>query len=84
MMLTLAQYLLRRGLVRDPLFRKSLTQCSPWQYWNAWDVLQVQDGLLVHCFVRCDVTGDNLQFLVPEAFCITVLYYDHDSIHGGY
>ena len=52
-------------------------------YWNCWALLQIQDGMLMHHFVRCDAMGDHLQFNVPKSLCNEVLHHVHDSLLGG-
>ena len=49
-------------------------------YWNCWDLLQIQDGMLMHQFMQCNATGDHMQFIVPRSFCNEVLYHIHDSL----
>ena len=53
-------------------------------YWNCWDILQIQDGMLMCHFMRHDATGDHLQFIVPRSMCNEVLYHIHDSLIGGH
>ena len=53
-------------------------------YWNCWDILQIQDGLLMHHFMRCDATGNYMQFIVPRSLHNEVLYYTYDSLIGGH
>ena len=38
-------------------------------YWNCWDLLQIQDGMLMHHFMRHNATGDHMQFIVPRSLC---------------
>ena len=53
-------------------------------YWNCWDILQIQDGMLMHHFMRHDATGNHMQFIVPRSLCNEVLYHIHDSLIGGH
>ena len=53
-------------------------------YWNCWELLQIQDGMLMCHFVRRDATGDHMQFIVPRSLCNEVLYHIHDSLLGGH
>ena len=53
-------------------------------YWNCWELLQIQDGMLMCHFVRCDATGDHMQFIVPRSLHNKVLYHIHDSLLGGH
>ena len=53
-------------------------------YWNCWDLLQIQDGMLMRCFMRCDATGDHMQFIVPRSLHNEILYHIHDSLLGGH
>ena len=36
--------------------------------WNCWALLQIQDGMLMCHFVRCDAVGDHLEFIVPGPY----------------
>ena len=46
-------------------------------YWNCWDLLQIQDGMLMCRFMRSDATGNHMQFIVPRScimkFCTTFM-----------
>ena len=53
-------------------------------YWNCWDLLQIQDGMLMHCFMRHDATDNHMQFIVPLSLHNEVLYHIHDSLLGGH
>ena len=52
-------------------------------YWNCWDLLQIQDGMLMCCFMRHGATGNHMQFIVPRSLHNEVLYHIHDSLLGG-
>ena len=47
-------------------------------------LLQIQDGMLMHHFVRHDAAGDHLQFIVPRSLHNEVLHHVHDSLFGGH
>ena len=53
-------------------------------YWNCWALLQIQDGTLMCHFVRHDVMGDHIQFIVPWSLHNEVLHHVHDSLLGGH
>ena len=53
-------------------------------YWNCWDLLQIQDGMLMCHFMRCNATGNHMQFIVPRSLQNEVLYHIHDSLLGGH
>ena len=46
-------------------------------YWNTWDLLQVKNGVLMRCFIRCDATGNHLQLLVTRSLHVEVLQHVH-------
>ena len=62
--------------------------CSPSaatrHYWNCWDLLQVENGVLMRRFVRQDATGDHLQFVVPRSMHSELLQQVHNSLLGGH
>ena len=53
-------------------------------YWNCWALLQIQNGMLMCHFVRCDAMGDHLQFIVPRSLDNEVLHHVHDSLFSGH
>ena len=53
-------------------------------YWNCWDLLQVENGVLMRRFVRQDATGDHLQFVVPRSMHSEILQQVHNSLLGGH
>ena len=53
-------------------------------YWNYRDLLEVENGVLMRCFVRCDAMGDHLQFIVPRTMHSNVLHQVPNSLLGGH
>ena len=53
-------------------------------YWNCWDLLHIQDGMLMCHFVRHDATGNHMQFIVPRSSCNEILHHIHNSLLGGH
>ena len=52
-------------------------------YWNFWDRLQIENGVLMRLFIKHDVIGDHLHFLVPRTMCIEMLQYVNNSLLWG-
>ena len=53
-------------------------------YWNCWNSLVLQDGVLFRKFVRKDATGFHWQFLVPRSLRDHVLKQMHNSLLSGH
>ena len=53
-------------------------------YWNCWDLLHIQDCMLMCHFVRHDTTGNHMQFIVPRSLHNEVLHHIDDSLLGGH
>ena len=53
-------------------------------YFNCWALLQIQSDRLMCHFVRHDVIGDLLQFIVPRSLHNEVLHHVHDLLLGGH
>ena len=60
-----------------------LASAATRHYWNCWDLLQVENGVLMRRFVRRDATGDHLQFVVPRSMHSEILQQVHNSLLGG-
>ena len=70
----LVQYLNGRSLATGPLGKEAcLVSAATRHYWNCWDLLQVENGVLMRRFVRQDATGDHLQFVVPRSMHSEIL-----------
>ena len=61
-----------------------LASAATRHYWNCWDLLQVENGVLMRRFVRQDATGDHLQFVVPRSMHSEILQQVHNSLLGGH
>ena len=60
------------------------TSAATRHYWNTWNLLQVENGVLMRCFMKHDATGDHLQLLVPKAMHAKVLQHVHNSMLWGH
>ena len=56
------------------------TSATTRHYWIYWDMLQIENGILMRHFVRWDNTGDHLQFLVPQTMHKEILKHVHNCI----
>ena len=53
-------------------------------YWNSWDSLVIQDGVLYRTFVKKDTTGSYLQLIVPQKLRSELLHQMHDTVISGH
>lgn len=53
-------------------------------YWIYWDLLFIQDGILMKSFKKKDGTGDFKQVIIPELMKRDVMYQMHNSLLSGH
>jgi hypothetical protein len=53
-------------------------------YWNYWNNLILENGVLYRKFLKRDNTGDYLQLIVPRSMREEVLYQCHSSLLSGH
>ena len=53
-------------------------------YWNLWESLVIEDGVLFRNFHKKDGTGSYLQFLVPRRMKCELMEQMHNSIMSGH
>ena len=53
-------------------------------YWNLWQSLCLQDGVIYRRFHRKDGTGSYLQFLVPREMRTEIMEQMHNSVLSGH
>ena len=65
---------------------QDMVTCSPAtrHYWILWDLLVIQDGILMKKFLKHDGTGEFLQFVVPTSLKKEILFQMHDSLVSGH
>ena len=67
-------------------FGKIVCSASPEvrQYWNYWQSLEIQNGLLFKRFYKLDGTNLYLQFLVPKVMRKEIMYQMHNTKLSGH
>jgi transposase InsO family protein len=53
-------------------------------YWNSWDSLKLENGLLYRTFVRKNGSGQYQQLIVPKECRSTVMHQMHNSLLSGH
>lgn len=53
-------------------------------YWVVWESLVIKDGLLCKTFVKQNLTGNHIQFVVPQKMRRDVMLENHDSVISGH